>query len=86
MKVSETVIREAMEKDVPGVVAALADDAVGGHGNTTDAAALPGYRAAFARIRESPNDTLYVAEIDGEVVGTFQTTFITVMTRHGRPI
>ena len=79
------LIREAREDDIDGIVAALADDTVGGHGNTTDEAARPGYMAAFARIAASPNDRLYVAELDGEVVGTFQTTLITVMTRHGRP-
>jgi GNAT superfamily N-acetyltransferase len=79
------LIREAREDDIDGIAAALADDTVGGHGNTTDEAARPGYLAAFARIAASPNDRLYVAELDGEVVGTFQTTLITVMTRHGRP-
>lgn len=78
-------IREAREADIDGIIAVLADDTVGGHGNTTDPAARPGYVAAFARIAASPNDRLYVAELDGEVVGTFQTTLITVMTRHGRP-
>lgn len=85
MKVSEIIVREACEADIPGIVEALADDAIGGHGNTTDPTAMPGYRAAFARIQESANDTLYVADVDGEVAGTFQTTMITVMTRHGRP-
>jgi len=85
VKASEIVVREAREEDIPGIVRALADDSVGGHGNTTDPAAMPGYRAAFARIKQSANDTLYVAEVDGEVAGTFQTTLITVMTTHGRP-
>jgi GNAT superfamily N-acetyltransferase len=79
------LIREALEEDIEGIAAALADDTVGGHGNTTDEAARSGYLAAFARIKASPNDRLYVAELDGEVVGTFQTTLITVMNRHGRP-
>lgn len=82
---SGLLIREAREADIDGIVAVLADDTVGGHGNTTDPAARPGYLAAFARIAASPNDRLYVAEFDGEVVGTFQTTIITVMNRHGRP-
>lgn len=78
-------IRAAREQDVPAIAAVLADDTVGGHGDTTDPEMLPGYRDAFARIAASPNDTLYVAEIDGQVVGTFQTTLVTVMTRHARP-
>jgi GNAT superfamily N-acetyltransferase len=79
------LIRQAREADIDGIVAVLADDTIGGHGNTTDAAARPGYMAAFARIAASPNDRLYIAELNGEVVGTFQTTLTTVMTRHGRP-
>jgi len=79
------LIRQAREDDIDGIVSVLADDTVGGHGNTTDPAARPGYVAAFARIAASPSDRLYVAEFDSQVVGTFQTTLITVMTRHGRP-
>ncbi|WP_412535225.1 GNAT family N-acetyltransferase [Mesorhizobium sp. BAC0120] len=81
----ELLIREACEGDIDGIVECLADDTVGGHGNTTDEAARPRYLAAFARIAASPNDRLYVAELEGEVVGTFQTTLITVMNLHGRP-
>ena len=79
------VVREATIDDVPGIVAVLADDTVGGHGNTTDPAALPAYLAAYVRIAASPNDILYVAEMEGDVVGTFQTTLTTVMSVHARP-
>jgi GNAT superfamily N-acetyltransferase len=81
----ELLIREACEDDISGIVACLADDTVGGHGNTIDEAARPGYLAAFTRIAASPNDRIYVAELEGEVVGTFQTTLITVMNLDGRP-
>ena len=37
----------------------------------------------FASIAASPNDTLYVAELDGAVVGTFQTTLITSLLARG---
>ena len=57
-------------------MALLAADALGRHGDTTAPDALPDYVAAFRQIAASPNDTLYVAELDGEVVGTFQTTMI----------
>src|SRR5690606_26314645 len=63
--------------------ALFAADTVGGHGDTTDPAALFAYRAAFDRIAASPNDTLYVAEFDGEVVGTFQTTLIVSLSGRG---
>ena len=44
---------------------------------------IAGLCAAFRRIVASPNDTLYVAELDGEVVGTFQTTIIPSMVGRG---
>jgi len=79
----DLLIREAREDDVPAVVALLAADSVGGHGDTTEPAALPDYVRAFKRIARSPNDSLYVAELDGDVVGTFQTTLITTLLGRG---
>ncbi|TWD57517.1 N-acetylglutamate synthase-like GNAT family acetyltransferase [Agrobacterium vitis] len=77
------VIREAQRADVPAIVALFANDAIGGHGDTTDASALPDYIAAFDRITASTNETLYVAEQNGAVVGTFQTMLTTTMTGRG---
>lgn len=76
-------IREARREDVAAIVALFAADETGGHGDTVDPAALPSYMAAFDRIAASPADTLYVAELGGEVVGTFQTTLTTTMTGRG---
>ncbi len=83
MQVQTLQIREATETDLMAIVALFADDPLGGHGDTTDPQALPDYRAAFARIAASPNETLYVAELDGEVVGTFQTLVTTTLTARG---
>lgn len=80
---SALIIRVAQTADVPAIVSLFAADTVGGHGDTTDASALPDYLVAFAQISESPNETLYVAERDGEVVGTFQTMLTTTMTGRG---
>ena len=79
----ELLIREAREDDIPAIVALYAADTLGDHGDTTEAAALPDYVRAFKRIAKSPNDSLYVAELDGEVVGVFQTTLITSITGRG---
>jgi predicted N-acetyltransferase YhbS len=79
----EVVIRPAERRDIGAIVALFADDAVGGHGDTTDESARPRYEAAFERIGASPNDMLYVAEREGEVVGTFQTTLLTTMSGQG---
>lgn len=77
------LIREARPDDVAAIAAMFASDTLGGHGDSADPEHLPLYLAAFARIAESPNDTLFVAEIEGEVVGTFQTTFIVTLTGRG---
>lgn len=82
-KLDNLVIREAREEDVPALAALFAADEIGGHGDTTDEAALPDYLAAFRAIAMSPNETLYVAELDGTVVGTFQTAALTKLVGRG---
>jgi len=76
-------IRSAERRDIGAIIALFADDAVGAHGDTTDESARPRYEAAFERIGASLNDTLYVAEREGEIVGTFQTTLLTTMSGRG---
>ncbi len=79
-------IRRAEAGDVEAIVALFAADELGGHGDTTAPEALPLYRAAFDAIAASANDALYVAELGGEIVGTFQTTLTVSMTGRGRPL
>lgn len=76
-------IRQASRDDLVDIIALFASDTVGGHGDTTDADALPDYLAAFERIGETPTETLYVAALDGEVVGTFQTTILRTLVGRG---
>jgi GNAT superfamily N-acetyltransferase len=76
-------IRDAVEADIPALAAIYAADEIGGHGDTTDAAALDDYRRAFAAIAASVNERLYVAETDGEIVGTFQTVILTKLVGRG---
>ena len=76
-------IREAREGDIASIVALFAADALGGHGDTAAPDALPDYVVAFQLIATSPNDTLYVAELGGEIVGTFQVTMIVSMNGRG---
>lgn len=83
MQVQSVQIREATENDLAAIVALFADDPLGGHGDTTDPAAVPDYRAAFARIAASRNETLYVAIRNDEVIGTFQTMVTTTLTARG---
>lgn len=78
----ELLIRVAREEDIPALVAIYAADAFG-HGDSTDPAFLPIYQAAFAAITASTAETLYVAEIGGVIVGTFQTLATVTLTGRG---
>lgn len=47
-------------------------------------AAHPGYEEAFAAVLASPDNTLFVAEQAGTVIGTFQVTLIPGLVARGR--
>ncbi|MBY4630336.1 GNAT family N-acetyltransferase [Rhizobium croatiense] len=81
--VPDILVRQARKDDLPALVAIFAADALGGHGDTTDPEAFVDYVKAFTAIEASPDQTLYVAEHGGEVVGTFQTTLTTTLTGRG---
>ncbi|NML73976.1 GNAT family N-acetyltransferase [Rhizobium sp. S-51] len=83
MQAGTIAIRRATENDLDAIVAILASDDVGGHGDTTDEAARADYLAAFRTLQQTPRETLYVAERDGEVVGTFQTLLTTTLSGRG---
>jgi GNAT superfamily N-acetyltransferase len=80
---TELMFRQAVRKDLPALVELFADDSIGGHGDTTDPAALPLYESAFAAIQASPNDLLFVGVLKDEIVATAQVTFITSLTGRG---
>lgn len=80
---SKPSIRRAERQDLPQVIALFASDALGGHGDTSDPDAFADYLAAFERITAASHDALYVAELNGEVVGTFQTTLLTSLVGRG---
>lgn len=83
MASGDIIIREAREADLPALIAMFAADPLGGHGDTSDPEAYPDYARAYAGIAASPNQTLYVAEQAGEVVGTFQTMIATSLNARG---
>jgi GNAT superfamily N-acetyltransferase len=78
-------IRVSRRDDVPAIAALHSADTLGGHGNSNSPADMPGWFRAFDTIAASPNDTLYVAERAGEVVGTFQTTLVMSMNSRAKP-
>lgn len=77
------IIRRARESDLSQLIAMFAADDVGGHGDTTDADAYDDYLRAFNMIDASQNEQLFVAERDGDVVGTFQIFFNRTLTGRG---
>jgi GNAT superfamily N-acetyltransferase len=77
---SRVTFRPASRADLPRVVELIADDAVaaartGSYG--------PEHVAGLEAIEASTNDELIVAELDGEVVGTMQLTFVPGISRAG---
>ncbi|TCS08627.1 GNAT family N-acetyltransferase [Rhizobium sp. BK418] len=83
MTFGDIIIRQAREADLQALIAMFAADPLGGHGDTTDPEAYPEYARAFAAIAASPDQMLYVAERDGDVVGTFQTIVTTSLNARG---
>lgn len=76
------LFRPARAADLPALVAILAADVVGGHGDTTDPEAFADYAAAYRAVAANPGTRLYVAELDGRVVGTYE--LILAYSLHGR--
>jgi GNAT superfamily N-acetyltransferase len=79
----DLLIRRAREADLNVLIAIFAADGVGGDGDTTDPEAFEDYLRAFHVIDASPNEQLFVAELGGEVVGTFQIVFNRTLTGRG---
>lgn len=75
------VIREAERDDLPGVLALYAQP------DLDDGAVLPLYDAEriFARFARYPDYTLYVAEQDGRIVGTFALLIMDNLGHLGAP-
>ncbi len=80
---ADPVIRRAREADLPALIALFAEDGIGGHGDTNDPAAFDDYLRAFHVIDASSNEQLFVAELEGVVVGTFQILFNRTLTGRG---
>jgi GNAT superfamily N-acetyltransferase len=78
--VAEVRIRRAVARDVPAIVAMLADDPLGAK---RERPGDPGYAEAFTEIDADPRQFLAVAVDGTEVVGTLQLTFIPGLSRLG---
>ncbi|MFG2718689.1 GNAT family N-acetyltransferase [Streptomyces sp. NPDC048416] len=74
-------IRPATLKDIPAIVALLADDPLGARRESPDD--LAPYRIAFERLADDPNQHVMVADRGGKVVGTLQLTVVPGLPRRG---
>jgi GNAT superfamily N-acetyltransferase len=76
---TDVIFRSATEADLPAIVALLADDVIGaGREGESDR-----YLTAFRDVSADPRNHLVVAEVDGEVAGTLQLTYIPGLSRMG---
>ncbi|HST95239.1 MAG TPA: GNAT family N-acetyltransferase [Microvirga sp.] len=80
---SDLLIRLAEPGDLEAIIRLHEEDELGGHGDAWTPANRPAYEAAFAAIARSPENELFVALSEGELVGTFQLTFIPNLTGRG---
>jgi GNAT superfamily N-acetyltransferase len=80
-------VRLARKADLPAIVGLFADDLFA----DDEAAGAPpvhsalgaGQQAAFEAIEGDPDNAVYVAELEGAVLGTFQLTFIRQLSYGG---
>ncbi|MEB2846509.1 GNAT family N-acetyltransferase [Rhizobiales bacterium RZME27] len=80
---SDLIFRQATEADLKAIIGLLADDVLGAEREAQTDAAYVEYEAAFREITADPNQFLCAVEDQGEIVGTFQLTFIPGLSRGG---
>jgi ribosomal protein S18 acetylase RimI-like enzyme len=83
MATDELIFRRAGPNDLPAIIAMLADDRLGTSREKPDLPLDAAYLAAFREIDTDPNQYLLVAELEGNVIGTAQITFIPGLTHTG---
>jgi GNAT superfamily N-acetyltransferase len=76
-------LRRAQVADVPDIVALITADAVAQERGDVPTNDLAPYLAAFATIDADPGELLVVADLNGEVVGTFQLSVLPGLARRG---
>lgn len=75
--------RPATSKDLPALVAMLADDPLGATRERNVDPLPPSYHDAFAAIDADPNQELIVVDRDGVAIGVAQLTFTPSLTYQG---
>lgn len=72
-----------MREDVQDIVRLLADDPLGARREKYEIPLASSYLEAFAAIDADPNNELVVVDLDGQVIGVLQLTFIPYLTYQG---
>lgn len=75
--------RQATTHDLPAIVRMLADDLLGATREEATEPLNEKYVTAFSEIAASDTNELIVSELDGQVVGTMQLTFIPGISHMG---
>ena len=75
--------RHAVARDLPQLVAMLADDNLGAQREDSSQPLNSQYRVAFDAIDRDPNNALILAEINQSIIGMLQLTFIPYLTYIG---
>ena len=80
---NEISFRRAIDSDLPGIVAMLADDELGCKREDTSIPLNAKYIGAFKGIEKDSNQMLVVVEENGALVGCLQLTFVPGLSRLG---
>ena len=80
---NEISFRPAINSDLPGIVAMLADDELGLEREDTSIPLNSIYVGAFEAIEKDPNQVLVAVEENGALVGCLQLTFVPGLSRLG---
>ena len=83
MNQHDGIYRVAEPKDLPEIVALLADDQLGNNRETIGNEVHQDYLAAFDEIQSDPNNEIIVATASGSVIATLQITYIPNLTHRG---
>jgi GNAT superfamily N-acetyltransferase len=85
--VPQPVIRRASGHDLPRLIELLQQESLGREQREDPGPPLPRrYHDALAAIDAEPGNAIFVAEMDGHVVGMFQRTFIRHLQRGGERV
>jgi GNAT superfamily N-acetyltransferase len=78
-----TQFRKARKHDLPAIVALIADDGLGRGRDDASLPLDPAYEMAFDALDSDPSQMQMVLEVDGEIAGVMQLSFIAGLSRKG---